>query len=104
MKKRMLAVLAAVLVVCTMLSVTGFADFGDYAGDSDYGWDSGGSDWGSDWAAAPTGTPTTIQAAAAPEAATLFGPQSSSLRLSYSPLSETAARARIPAAAAIAAP
>lgn len=49
MKKRMLAVLAAVLVVCTMLSVTGFADFGDYAGDSDYGWDSGGSDWGSDW-------------------------------------------------------
>ena len=50
MKKRLLAVLAAALVITTLLSVVSFADFGDYAGDSDWGFDSG-SDWGggSDW-------------------------------------------------------
>ena len=51
MKKRLLALLAAVLIVTTIFSVTGFADFGDYAGDSDWGWSDSGSDWGgsSDW-------------------------------------------------------
>ena len=50
MKKRLLAVLAAALVITTLLSVVSFADFGVSAGDSDWGCDSG-SDWGggSDW-------------------------------------------------------
>ncbi len=51
MKKRLLAILAAVLIVTTVFSVVSFADFGDYAGDSDWGWSDSGSDWGgsSDW-------------------------------------------------------
>ena len=51
MKKRLLAILAAVLLVTTVFSVASFADFGDYAGDSDWGWSDSGSDWGgsSDW-------------------------------------------------------
>lgn len=51
MKKRLLALLAAVLAVTVLFSVASFADFGDFAGDSDWGWSDSGSDWGgsSDW-------------------------------------------------------
>ena len=50
MKKRLALFIAFILVTVSLFSVVGFADFGDYAGDSDWGggWDSG-SDWGSDW-------------------------------------------------------
>ena len=45
--KKILALLAALLLIFS-LSVASVADFGDYAGGSD--WDFGGSDWGdSDW-------------------------------------------------------
>lgn len=46
MKKKLAYFLAALLVLISLFSVTAFADFGDYAGDSDWGWDSGSTDWG----------------------------------------------------------
>ncbi|MBQ7873619.1 MAG: TIM44-like domain-containing protein [Oscillospiraceae bacterium] len=51
MKKRFALLLAAVIIMLS--STVAFADFGDYAGGSDWGYsDFGGSDWGgSDWGA-----------------------------------------------------
>ncbi len=52
MKKRILAVLLAIsLLGLGMFSLIGHADFGDFAGDNDYGDWGGGDDWGndSDW-------------------------------------------------------
>ncbi len=56
MKKRWVFFIAAALAAAILLSSMGFADFGDFAGDSDWGggYDSdwGGdydSNWGSDW-------------------------------------------------------
>lgn len=51
--KKLFALLLAFLLVFSVSAVS-FADFGDFAGDSDWGsdWGSsdwGGSDWGSDW-------------------------------------------------------
>ncbi|MGN0629247.1 MAG: TIM44-like domain-containing protein [Oscillospiraceae bacterium] len=52
MKKRFAIFMALVLITFSLFSVVGFADFGDFAGDSDWGggwdsdWDSG---WDSDW-------------------------------------------------------
>ena len=50
MKKRFAIFMALVIITFSLFSVVGFADFGDYAGDSDWGggWDSG-SDWGGGW-------------------------------------------------------
>ena len=39
MKKKLAYFLAALLVLISLFSVTAFADFGDYAGDSDWGWE-----------------------------------------------------------------
>lgn len=48
MKKKIALALAVLLVFLS--STVAFADFGDYAGGSDWGYsDFGGSDWGSDW-------------------------------------------------------
>lgn len=51
MKKRFAIFMALAIITLSLLSVVGFADFGDYAGDSDWGggFDSGGWDSGSDW-------------------------------------------------------
>lgn len=46
-KKRLLILVSALLCLCLLVPVLGYADFGDFSGDSDFG----GSDWssGSDW-------------------------------------------------------
>lgn len=50
MKKKLLSAFIAILLITTILATVGFADFGDYAGNSDWGFDSGSSwDSGSDW-------------------------------------------------------
>ena len=55
MKKRriLIAILAVIAVFALLLPITGLADAGNFAGDSDWGgsdWDSGwDSDWDSDW-------------------------------------------------------
>lgn len=50
MKKKLLSAFIAILLVTTIFVTVGFADFGDYAGGSDWSFDSGSS-WGSgyDW-------------------------------------------------------
>lgn len=49
MKKKLLSIFISLALVISVFSVVSFADFGEFAGDSDWGYDSG-SDWGgSDW-------------------------------------------------------
>ncbi|MDE5563679.1 MAG: Tim44 domain-containing protein [Oscillospiraceae bacterium] len=47
--KKFLPILAilAMIVLITAMPMAIHADFGDYAGDNDYGWDDGGGDWDS---------------------------------------------------------